>query len=179
MSEKYSYEFKMKIVEEYLEGALGYRLLAKRYNVSHHSLIVKWVNPYRESGKQGLQRKKTHKKYPLNFKLDVLRFKQDTGASYRETANAFGISEPSIISNWKRVYTIEGAPGLNKLQGRPPQMSKSNKDNQKKSQKKKVDDTSEIERLKKENDYLRIELAYLKKLEELGLKDPREDNNQK
>lgn len=58
-------------------------------------------------------------------------------------------------------------------------MSKSNKDNQKKSQKKKVDDTSEIERLKKENDYLRIELAYLKKLEELGLKDPREDNNQK
>lgn len=58
-------------------------------------------------------------------------------------------------------------------------MSKSNKDNQKKSQKKKVDDTSEIERLKKENDYLRIELAYLKKLEELGLKDSREDNNQK
>ena len=58
-------------------------------------------------------------------------------------------------------------------------MSKSNKDNQKKSQKKKVDDTSEIERLKKENDYLRIELAYLKKLDELGLKDPREDNNQK
>lgn len=179
MTKKYSYEVKLKVVEEYLEGALGYRLLAEKYNVSHPSLIVKWVNQYRESGKQGLQRKKTHKKYPLNFKLDVLRFKQDTGASYRETANAFGISEPSLIANWKRAYTTEGAPVLNKLRGRPPQMPKSNKDDHKKSQKKKVDESSEIERLKKENDYLRIELAYLKKLEELGLKDPREDNNQK
>lgn len=179
MSKKYSYEFKLKIVEEYLEGALGYRLLAEKYNVSHPSLNVKWVNQYRKSGKQGLQRKKTYKKYPLNFKLDVLKFKQDTGASYRETANAFSISEPSIITNWKRAYMTEGAPGLNKLRGRPPQMPKSNKDDQKKSQKKKVDESNEIERLKKENDYLRIELAYQKKLDELGLKDPREDNNQK
>ncbi len=30
---KYSEEFKLKIVQEYLEGTLGYRLLAKKYGI--------------------------------------------------------------------------------------------------------------------------------------------------
>src|SRR5699024_11691021 len=67
--------------------------------------------------------------------LNVLRFKQDTGASYKETANAFGISEPSIIANWKSKYLKDGAEGLNKPQGRPPKMPKPDK-NQKKTEEK-------------------------------------------
>lgn len=180
MSKKYSYELKVKIVQEYLEGTLGFTLLAQKYNVSDRSLIQKWVGQYKKYGKKGLKRKKTKKKYPLSFKRDVLKFKQDTGASYKDTANAFGISEPSIIANWKRAYLKEGEPGLNTSIGRPPKMSKSNKDKKNQNKKKKNEqDTSEIERLKKENDYLRIELAYLKKLKERGLKDPRDDNKQK
>ena len=105
---KYSYEIKFKIVQEYLNGTLGYTLLAKKYSISDRSLIQKWVNQYKINGKDELQSKGTKKKYPLCFKLDVLRFKQDTGASYKDTANAFGISEPSIIANWKRIYLKEG-----------------------------------------------------------------------
>lgn len=91
MSKKYSFEFKLKIVQEYLKGPLGYTLLAKKYHVSYESEIRKWVNQYKKYGKAGLKTKKKKAKYPLNFKLDVLRFKQDTGASYRETANTYGI----------------------------------------------------------------------------------------
>lgn len=36
----------------------------------------------------------------------------------------------------------------------------------------------EIDLLKKENNYLKIELEYLKKLKSRGLKDPRENNTQ-
>ena len=36
----------------------------------------------------------------------------------------------------------------------------------------------EIDLLKKENNYLKIELEYLKKLKARGLKDPRENNTQ-
>ena len=181
MSKKYTYEFKLKVVREYLNGPLGTPLLARKYNVSYHSLIQKWVNQYQNNGKKGLQIKKKNKKYPLNFKLDVLRFKQDTGASYEETANAFGIAEPSIIANWKRQYSQEGAVGLNKPQGRPPKMPKSDKDKKKsiKRNKKNGPVTDELELLKKENEYLRIELEYLKKLKALGLKDPRANNKQK
>ncbi len=173
MSNKYSYEFKLKVVQEYLTGTLGYTLLAKKYKIPSKVQLQKWVNQYKEHGKEGLKPKKTKKEYPLNFKLDALRFKQDTGASYRETANAFGISEPSIIANWKRKFEEEGTEGLNKLKGRPSKLPKSNKKNKTKNR-----DTDELELLKKENEYLRIELAYLKKLKARGLKDPRANNKQ-
>src|SRR5690625_2296026 len=181
MSKKYSYEFKLKIVQEYLNGTLGYTLLSKKYNIPSKSQLQKWVNQYKKYGKEGLKTKRWNKKYTLNFKLDVLRFKQDTGASYKDTANAFGIGEPSIVANWKRQYVQEGAQGLNKPQGRPPKMPKPDK-NQKKTEEKNEKNnqvTHEIELLKKENEYLRIELEYLKKLKALGLKDPRANNKSK
>ena len=179
---KYSYQFKLKIVEEYLNGTLGYSLLAKKYSIPSKSVITTWVNQYQINGKEGLQTPKINNKYSLPFKLDVLRFKQDTGASYKETANAFGIAEPSIIANWKRAYLKEGNPGLNRRIGRPAKMPKSNpnqdKIKQSKKEQQKNETIDEIEYLKKENEYLKIELAYLKKLKALGLKDPRANNKQ-
>lgn len=74
MSKKYSYKLKKKVVDEYLNGTLGYKLLAKKYNISRAALIEKWVNQYKKYGNDRLKRKKTKKKYPLSFKLDVLRF---------------------------------------------------------------------------------------------------------
>ncbi len=181
MSKNYSYEFKLKVVQEYLSGSIGTPLLAQKYNVSDESLIRKWVNQHKRYGKEGLKPKKTNKRYPLNFKLNALRFKQDTGASYRETANAFGISEPSIIANWKRKFEEEGTEGLNKSKGRPPKMPKpdKNKKNAQKENRRKNHETDELELLKKENEYLRIELEYLKKLKARGLEDPRANNKQK
>src|SRR5690625_7943048 len=104
MSKKYSYNFKLKVVQEYLNGPLGYTLLSKKYNISYKSEIQKWVNQYKMNGKEGLQIKKTKKKYPLNFKLNVLRFKKDNDASYKEKDNTFGISENYIICNCYSKY---------------------------------------------------------------------------
>ena len=151
------------------------RVLAKKYDLSSKSLVTKWTNQYKQFGEAGLRHQITKQHYPLNFKLDVLRFKQDTGASYKETANLFNIKEPSIIANWKRTYLTEGAKGLNKPQGRPPKMPKYSK-NVKGSNKKSTPKTDELSLLKQENEYLRLELAYLKKLRALGLKDPRANN---
>ena len=44
------------------------------------------------------------------------------------------------------------------------------------SNKKSSPKTDELSLLKQENNYLRLELAYLKKLQALGLKDPRANN---
>ncbi|WP_197089536.1 transposase [Bacillus sp. SA1-12] len=40
---KYSEEFKLKLVKEYLEGKLGYRLLAQKYNMKDSTRILRWV----------------------------------------------------------------------------------------------------------------------------------------
>ena len=175
MSKKYSVDLKLKIVQEYLQGTMGARVLAKKYDLSSKSLVTKWTNQYKQFGEAGLRHQITKQHYPLNFKLDVLRFKQDTGASYKETANLFNIKDPSIIENWKQTYLTEGAKGLNKPQGRPPKMPKNSK-NVKGSNKMSTPKTDELSLLKQENEYLRLELAYLKKLRALGLKDPRANN---
>ncbi|OOL81256.1 hypothetical protein BWX42_05520 [Dolosigranulum pigrum] len=62
MSKTYSYQFKLNIVQAYLNGPLGYRLLAKKYDVSSEQLIQNWVNQYQLYGEAGLKRKKTKKK---------------------------------------------------------------------------------------------------------------------
>ena len=175
MSKKYSVDLKLKIVQAYLQGIMGAQVLAKKYDVSSKSLVTKWINQYKQFGEAGLRHQITKQHYPLNFKLDVLRFKQDTGASYKETANLFNIKEPSIIANWKRTYLTEGAKGLNKPQGRPHKMPKYSK-NVKGSNKMSTPKTDELSLLKQENEYLRLELAYLKKLRALGLKDLRANN---
>ena len=115
--------------------------------------------------------------YSLDFKLDVLEFKQNTGASYSQTAKAFGLNNPSLIANWKRKYLEEGIGGLEKPSGRPSKMtsdkSKKNKND------KKLTESEELELLKKENEYLRIENAYLKKLKALGLTDRQDPNKRR
>ena len=74
-----------------------------------------------------------------------------------------------------------GVQRLNKPIGRPSKMPKSSRSsNQKTTQPKQKKDqvARENAQLREENNLLKIELAYLKKLRERGLSDPREDNNQ-
>ena len=52
---KYSYEFKHKIVMEYLSGQGGYEYLGKKYDV-HPSVICRWVQNYNHFGEESLLR---------------------------------------------------------------------------------------------------------------------------
>lgn len=175
MSKKYSFELKMRVVEEYFEGKLGYKALAEKYSISTKSLVIRWVNNYKIYGKNSLRPRQGKRKYSLDFKLNVLHYKQETGASYRETAIKFGLSNPSLIANWRRAYLKGGANQLNNPIGRPSNMSKKPKLN-KDSQQMFPSEKEELEYLRQEVNYLKIENLYLKKLKELGLRDYRDPN---
>ncbi|WP_419182591.1 transposase, partial [Lysinibacillus fusiformis] len=45
---KYSEEFKIHVVNEYMKGPLGYKLLAKKYDIPNHSQIKRWVHAFKE-----------------------------------------------------------------------------------------------------------------------------------
>src|SRR5699024_6926394 len=94
---KYSYEFKLMIVKEYLENSLGYGLLAKKHGIPSQSPIERWVRAYKEFGEDGLRRKHSKQVYPVQFKLDVLNFMKQTGASYQDTAKG----RPPMSKNHK------------------------------------------------------------------------------
>ena len=75
---KYSPEFKLHVVNEYLQGTLGYRLLAKKYNIPSKSQIETWVRQYKQTGRSGVQRKEKQE-YTGEFKLNVLNDMKTTG----------------------------------------------------------------------------------------------------
>lgn len=155
---KYSDEFKLTIVEEYLKGPLGYKLLAKKYDLPDHTSIQNWTKAYKSFGKEGLYRKHTKKVYTVQFKLNVLNFKKQTGASYRDIAIEFNMNNPSLIANWNKTFITKGIEGL-KSKGRP---SMSRNENLKQSKQDK--EISREKLLEREIEQLRLEVAYLKKL---------------
>lgn len=157
---KYSEEFKIKLVTEYLYGNLGYGSLAKKYNMGSQTPIVEWVKAYKSQGIEGLKRRKTKKEYSVQFKLETVQFMLETGASYLETAVQFNLNNPSLIRRWMKTFREQGIEGLKqKSKGRPSMSKIPNK--QKKKEEKKLTREEELER---ENELLRLENAYLKKL---------------
>ena len=60
-------------------------------------LIREWVKAYESQGMDGLKRRKTMKKYSVQFKLNTIQFMLNTGASYLETAVQFNLNNPSLI----------------------------------------------------------------------------------
>jgi transposase len=157
---KYTEEFKIKLVTEYLDGNIGYGSLAKKYKMGSHTPIVAWVKAYKLQGMDGLKRRKTQREYSVQFKLDTIQFMLNTGASYLDTAVHFNLNNPSLIARWKKEFHEQGVEGLNlKLKGRPSMSNKANK--LKNKEEKKITREEELER---EIELLKLENAYLKKL---------------
>ncbi|MDN6160835.1 MAG: transposase [Staphylococcus equorum] len=157
MAKRYSDEFKLKIVNEYLEGFLGYKRLAKKYSIPSTTPIKNWINAYKIMGEKGVRNKRSRSVYSLQFKLDVLHFKKRTGSTNRETANAFNLNHPALIAQWNAIFLEKGIEGLKGKGCAPMSQNKNSKSIQGKS-------TNREKQLEHENELLRLEVAYLKKL---------------
>lgn len=69
---KYSEEFKINLVTEYLDGNLGYKLLAKKYNIHSQTSLKEWARAYKTLGMEGLKRRKRKEVYYVQFKLNTI-----------------------------------------------------------------------------------------------------------
>ncbi|MBC1490083.1 transposase [Listeria sp. FSL L7-1485] len=69
---KYSLEFKLNIIHDYLSGQGGTTFLAKKYGFKTTSQVRKWINAYKEFGEEGLLRSRKSKNYSVQFKLDAI-----------------------------------------------------------------------------------------------------------
>ena len=116
---KYSYELKRKIVEEYLFGESSYLVLEDKYQIDE-SLIRRWVNNYKQFGDEGLMRSRNKREYSVEFKLEAITRYETSEYSYQQLALELGLTNPSIIANWRRQYREEGMEGLRShKRGRP------------------------------------------------------------
>ena len=102
-----------------------------------------------------------YKKYSLEFKLSVIMDMRNNNLGYNETMRKYNINSHTAIQNWERKYLEEDIEGLEKEnRGRPTVNGK------KRGRPPKLDKQVE-EDLIAENQRLRMEIEYLKKLNAL------------
>ena len=171
---KYSYEFKQKVVQEYLNGKGSYEYISKQSNMPDKKQVRIWVNAYKELGKEGLMRSRKNKNYSFQFKLSVVELYLTSEVSYQELALSQGINNPSLITRWVNDFRIAGPDALRpKKKGRKKVLNIKESKNIPEIKVEKLVDTSaeHIKQLEDENLKLRIENAYLKELRRLRLEE--------
>lgn len=153
---KYTVEDKLKAVERYLTGNESYKTIEESIGAAK-SLVITWVKLFEAQGAEGFQKRYTS--YSSQFKLDVLNFMNETGASFRDTASTFNISAPSTIYQWDQLLKTKGLDALEpKKKGRPSLKKKTNKP---------TPAEGSVEALQAKIERLEMENAYLKKLNTL------------
>jgi transposase len=170
---KYSFDFKVAVVDRYVVGDLGYEAVGRLFGVRQEA-VRKWVAVHRIHGVAGLTKKFSH--YSAEFKLSVLRRMWDEGLSRLETAALFDIRSAGCLTYWEASYQRGGIDALSpRARGRPKSGRLKSMitikpdptlDLSATSQK---DASRTREDLLSELNYLRMENAYLKKLEALAL----------
>ena len=171
---KYSYEFKMKVVQAYMNGEGGYDYLTQKYKLSSRNSLMMWVKAYKEFGNDGLMRSRKNNDYSFQFKLSVVELYLSSEVSYQELALSQGINNPSLITRWVNDFRIAGPDALRpKKKGRKKTLDIHEfKAPSKFDEEKPVDTSAEhVKELEDELLKLRIENAYLKELRRLRLEE--------
>jgi len=157
---KFSPEEKIEIVKKYLEGDVLGKNFAKSIGV-HLSMLHQWVKHYRILGEAAFEKRYTT--YSAHYKLDVLKYMNEQGTSIRETAAMFNIPSPETLRKWKNAFEAEGIDALEPKKKGLKSMSKNNLNHSKKQ----APVEGSVEALQVELERLRMENAYLKKLNAL------------
>lgn len=160
MRRKHSIDFKISVIQEYLNGDLGYRLLSAKHKIDT-KLLRTWANQFKQNGVQGLTAGMKKSTYSDEFKLNVLQYCLEHQLSYRETANAFDIPNASVIAQWQSQYNQYGILGLEiKSKGRLSEMDKkSSKQKQNNPESLNETEREELERLRVEKRKLEVTIA--------------------
>lgn len=174
---KYSFNFKLQVVQDYLSGTGGSVFLANKYHIPAESNIRKWVNAYKQFGESGLRRKRQRKAYSTHFKLHAVNLYLTSEKSYQAVANELGMNTPSQIARWVHDYQEEGELAFSKARGRPKTGDKMSNNKRFKSSTVNLSKyDQELVKLQTENLNLRMENEYLKGLRRLRMEQQAKEN---
>lgn len=160
----YRPELKREAVQAYLSGEGSLMDITKRFKLSSHSQLIRWIklyNGHKEfrslSGHGGEMNMTKGRTTTREERIEIVGFCIENGKDYSQTIEKYGVSYPQIYS-WVRKYEARGAAGLEDKRGKRKDLS----------------EMTETERLKAENRLLQAKLRHsemenllLKKLEEL------------
>ena len=150
-NQTYSVELKLQAVTEYLSGKGSLDTICKKFKIKSKSQLRRWISKYNNheklksySGSTGKIMEKG-RKTTFEERIDIVKDYIESGTSYEEIAEKYGISYQQIYQ-WVRKYQEHGIDSLQDRRGK----------------RKALENMTEIDRLRAE---LKMEQAKVKHLE--------------
>jgi transposase len=159
---KYTEKTKIAAAADYCSGQLGLKIVAKRHGVGVSSLR-KWISTYLIHGSEGLRRRRRHY-HSVESRLLILNRMRDEGLSYRKAAALFNIENFNILKKWEQEHQV----GICSARALYASASREKMKKKKSSESHQPDETRNLQELLREINHLRMENAYLKKLNALA-----------
>lgn len=159
----YSKELKKAAVRDYLTGKYSQREIVRMYGISDKSVLRRWMNQYNghrelkdtSGGRTSSMTK--GRKTTWEERKQVVLYCLGNGKDYRKAAETYEVSYQQVYQ-WVKKYEEDGEEALKDKRGRKKaetELSPEEKAN------------LEMKKLERENERLRAENAFLKKLEEI------------
>jgi transposase len=155
---KFTKETRVEVVMAIASGAT-IKGAARQYHVGHNQ-ARRWYRAYTAGGLEQVLNTEQH--YSGSFKLQAIEYRWQNKLSYPQAAAVLGISNDGLLYAWEKNYLEQGIEGLQDTRkGRPPKVPEP------KSPKKNKKPLNREQELEAEITRLRMENAYLKKLNAL------------
>ena len=153
---KFSSDLRIKVVMAF-EASNNLKGIAREFGVGEKT-ARNWIKRYKAGGIKQLV--SNNQRYTQDFKLYAIEYRWQNDLSYGQAAADLEIPNEGTLYAWEKRYLAQGLDGLQNTQkGRPPIMIKKEEKAEK--------NLSREQELEVEIAQLRMENAYLKKLNAL------------
>ncbi|WP_100013355.1 helix-turn-helix domain-containing protein [Lentibacillus sediminis] len=159
----YSRELKHSAISDYLSGNYSLREVARKYEISNESVLRGWINKYnshreiKDTSKGRTSSMTKGRKTAWDERIQIVLDCLGNGKDYQKTAETHGVSYQQVYQ-WVKKYEMDGEEALKDKRGRTKMEAELTPEEKVNLQMKK---------LESENERLRAENLFLKKLEEI------------
>lgn len=159
----YSKELKIAAIHDYLSGQYSLREIIRKYDIASDSTLRTWINEYnshrelKDTSKGRTSSMTKGRKTSREERIQIVLDCTGNGKDYQKTAEIYEVSYQQVYQ-WVKKYENGGDEALKDNRGR-------NKVEAELSPDEKI--RLEMKKLERENERLRTENLFLKKLEEI------------